>query len=267
MGLTLIVATVDFFVVIAFALAAILLKAIDGRGFIASVAVGCSILLGGGWDWFIVVAVFFTLGVAFTWYKYGYKKKLGGAQEKGGARNWPNILANGGISSLAAIIYFFQPSTLVAALFLGSMSTAAADTVATELGLLSKKKPRLITDLSKEVAPGTSGGVSLLGFVGALVASGVIGTMAILLGIMHAPILLLTVSVVGGLFGAIFDSLLGAAVQRKGYCAVCKRPTESLTHCGEMTTRTSGVPFIENNMVNLLATLAGGAVAGLVALL
>jgi uncharacterized protein (TIGR00297 family) len=266
MVLSVIAGTVDLFVVIAFALAAILLKALDARGFIASVMVGCSVIMGGGLSWFIIVAVFFTLGVGFTWYKYSYKKRLGGAQEKGGARNWPNILANGGVASILAVVYYFHPSLIVAALFLGSISTSAADTVATELGLLSRRKPRLITDPAKEVAPGTSGGVSILGFAGALIAAGVIGSMAVLLNVMPSPFLLLTVCAAGGVFGAVFDSVLGAAVQRKGYCPVCHRPTESLSHCGERTTRTSGVSFIENNIVNLLATIAGAAAAAFVVL-
>jgi uncharacterized protein (TIGR00297 family) len=264
--LSVITAAVGFFVVIAFALAAILLKALDGRGFIASVAVGCSILLGGGLSWFIIIAVFFTLGICFTWYKYGYKKKLGGAQEMGGARSWPNILANGGVASIFALVYYFQPSLIVAALFLGSISTSAADTVATELGLLSRKKPRLITHPAKEVSPGTSGGVSLLGFAGALIAAGVIGAMAALLRILPSPLLLMAVCLAGGFFGAVFDSFLGAGVQRKGYCSVCHRQTEALSHCGERTTMTSGVSFVENNIVNLLATIVGAAAAALVIL-
>lgn len=247
-----------FFLVLAFALAAVLLRAIDGRGFLASAAVGFAVIFGGGFSWFLVVAVFFTVGVAFTWYKYEYKKKLGGAQEKGGARNWPNILANGGVASIFAVGEFVYPSEAFAALFLGSIATAAADTVATELGLLNERPPRLITRPSKEVPPGTSGGVSLLGFVGAALASAIIGLMALFLGILGPNLLVVVLSVVGGMVGAVVDSLLGATVQRKGFCRVCLRQTEALKHCGESTNTTGGLPFIENNIVNALATLAGG---------
>jgi len=257
----------DLFVVVIFALAAIFAKALDGRGFLASVAVGYSILLGGGIGWFVIVAVFFTLGVAFTWYKYEYKKKLGGAQEKGGARNWPNVLANGGVASVFAVTAYFLPSPAFAVLFLGSISTAAADTAATELGLLSRGLPKLITHPRRSVPPGTSGGVTALGFGGAILASLVIGLMGLFLGVVRNPLLVIPVCIVGGLGGAVFDSLLGASFQRKGYCRVCMKTTEALHHCGEPTQRTGGVPFIENNIVNLLATLVGSAAALAVAAL
>lgn len=260
-------AVAEFFLVIAFSLTAIFLKVLDRRGFLACATVGCAIILGGGISWFVVVAVFFTLGVAFTLYKYGYKKKLGSAEGKGGARSWPSILANGGLASIFAVAYVLHPSLLFPVLFLGSISTSAADTVATELGLLSHYRPRLITNPSKLVSPGTSGGVTPLGFVGAILASCVIGVMAYLLRIVSSPVALIWICAVGGVFGAVIDSILGATVQRKGYCPVCQRPTEALTHCGERTARTGGVPFIENNIVNLLATLAGALAAGAFVLL
>ena len=251
----------EFFAVVAFALAAILLNTIDARGFLASALVGFAIIYGGGFSWFVIVAVFFTLGVVFTLYKYGYKRRIGGAQGKGGARNWPHILANGGIASIVAIWNLMSPGTVQAALFLGAISTSAADTVATELGLLSHSRPRLITHPSRTVTPGTSGGVSTLGFVGAIFASLVIGLMAIPLGILSDPYQVLPVCLIGGLIGAVVDSLIGAAVQRKGYCVICLKPTEALKHCGERTRATQGAWYIENNAVNVLSTVAGGVAA------
>lgn len=259
--LTIISATVEFFIVVSFALAAVLLHTIDGRGFLASTVVGFSIIYGGGLSWFVIVAVFFTLGVVFTLYKYGYKRKLGSAQEKGGARSWPNILANGGVASAIALLNFTGPTLGLAVLFLGAISTSAADTVATELGLLSRRKPRLITNLTRTVTPGTSGGVTLLGVLGAVFASLVIGSLAFFLGLMTTQLEVVPICVIGGVLGASFDSVLGAVVQRRGYCVVCHRPTEALRHCGESARVVGGVRYIENNLVNLLATVVGAAVS------
>ena len=255
--LNLVALVAEFFVVVGVALAAVLLRAIDARAFLASSIVGFAVIFGGGAQWFVVVAVFFILGVAFTLYKYGYKKTIGSAQDKGGARNWPHILANGGMASLVAVYNFFYPAPILAALFLGAVSASAADTVATELGLLSKSKPRLITAPARTVPPGTSGGVSPLGFMGAILGSVVIGVMAVLLGIGGNPWELLGACTAGGVFGAVVDSFLGATVQRRGYCVVCMKPTEALKHCGEPTKPTSGWAYIENNLVNVMATVAG----------
>ena len=66
--LTVITAVIEFFVVVAVALAAVLLKTVDARGFLASAAVGFAVIYGGGFPWFNIVGVLFILGVAFTLY-------------------------------------------------------------------------------------------------------------------------------------------------------------------------------------------------------
>jgi len=144
----------ELLVVIVFSLVAIEAGALDKGGFLASVVVGYAIFLGGGWRWFVVIASFFILGVGFTWFKYGYKKSIGSAQEKGGARNWPNILANGGLAAVFGVTELIFGGSVFAVAYVGAMSAAASDTVATELGLLSKSAPRLITKLGSRVSPG-----------------------------------------------------------------------------------------------------------------
>lgn len=264
--LAFVIFTAEFITVVAFALAAFLLNTIDRNGFLASTAVGFSLIYGGGPSWFVIVAVFFGLGVVFTLYKYRYKQELGTAQERGGARGWPNILANGGAASALALVNIFGSSSVISVLFLGAISTSAADTVATELGLLSQGKPKLITHLATTVPPGTSGGVTPLGVMGALFASLVIGGMAFFLGVGPMKPYVVLVCILGGVIGAFIDSFLGATVQRKGYCLVCHKPTEVLRHCGEKTSVTGGVPYVENNVVNFLATV-GGAVCAFAVLL
>jgi len=256
---TLLVSLVDLAVVVAFALVAIGASSIDRRGFLASLAVGYPIILGGGWRWFVIVATFFVLGVAFTWYRYEYKKSIGTAQEKGGTRNWPNILANGGVASLLGLGELLGGGLAFSVLYVGAISAAASDTVATELGLLNRSPPRLITHPGMSVSPGTSGGVSPMGFAGTLLASALIGVVAAALGVASGllPAYVVAVSIFGGMIGSLADSVAGATFQRKSYCVVCGKPSESLVHCGEPTRFSSGLRFVDNHVVNVLATVFG----------
>jgi uncharacterized protein (TIGR00297 family) len=256
---SLLVALADLIVVVAFALTAIAARAIDRRGLLASIAVGYPILLGGGWKWFVIVASFFVLGVAFTWYRYEYKKSIGTAQEKGGTRNWPNILANGGVASLLGAGELLGGGLTFALLYLGAVSAAASDTVATELGLLNKSPPRLVTDPRRVVSPGTSGGVSAMGLLGAVLASALIGLVAGVLGMVDGvqAAYVVAVAVVGGFLGSLADSVAGATLQRKSFCVVCGKPSENLVHCGEPTRHSSGLYVVDNHVVNVVATVAG----------
>lgn len=82
------------------------------------------------------------------------------------------------------------------------------------------------------------------------------------MGVVDGGVKLIIVALFGGVVGSLGDSLLGADVQRKGYCTVCGKPSEGTIHCGEKVSASSGSRFIDNNIVNLIAT-AIGAVAGL----
>jgi uncharacterized protein (TIGR00297 family) len=253
----------ELVVVIVFALVAIGLKALDRAGFLASVAVGYPIFLGGGWTWFVIIAAFFVLGVGFTWYRYEYKKSIGSAQEKGGTRSWPNILANGGLAAIFGLGELVLGGSIFAALFLGAISAAAADTASTEIGLLSRRAPRLITRLSEVVPPGISGGVTSMGFLGAFIASAVIGGIAASLGVITGlnPLAVVLIAAAGGVGGSVVDSLAGALLQRKNVCAVCGTVAEGNTHCDKPTVYRSGLRFVDNNVVNVIATIAGAAVS------
>ena len=73
-------------------------------------------------------------------------------------------------------------------------------------------------------------------------------------------------AVVGGFLGSLFDSLLGATVQGIYYCGHCKKETESPAHhCGERTLQVRGWAWLNNDLVNLMASIVGGLVAAALA--
>lgn len=218
-----------------------------------------------GWKWFIVLLVFLTVSSYMTHYKYQAKRRKGFAQEKGGARGWPNVAANGVVAGLLVLLTPFFPREPLLAAFLGAVATANADTLATEIGLLSPTDPRLITDLRKVVPAGTSGGISVFGEFATLFGAIVIGVAAELLrmtGNSGWPLgVLIGTTMIAGLAGCSLDSVIGATVQGTYRCQVCRKITENRRHCGAPSTPLRGHKVIDNNIVNLIATIFGAAVA------
>jgi uncharacterized membrane protein len=106
-----------------------------------------------------------------------------------------------------------------------------------------------------------SGGVTALGFLGTLLASAAIGTVAALVAVVGgaSPAEIVLVAITGGVVGSVADSAVGATIQRKAVCVVCGKPSEHFVHCNEQTRQQSGLSHIDNNIVNLIATIAGAA--------
>ena len=145
--------------------------------------------------------------------------------------------------------------------FLGAVGTAFADTLATELGLLYKRPPRLITNF-KKVSPGTSGAISPLGEAAMLLAISILSMLAYALGVIVVGFFTLFLLVaLSSVAGATIDSLLGATVQAKYRCTICNKIVESKVHCNKETEYVEGVRFFNNHVVNLTSTLLGALIA------
>jgi uncharacterized membrane protein len=143
------------------------------------------------------------------------------------------------------------------------------------LGTLSRVPPRRITT-GETVPPGASGGVTQLGLWASLAGALLIGAVATVLtqiasllsgsGWQLEVIAYPLLAVVGGSVGSLFDSLLGATVQGLYFCARCGKETEHpIHHCGEPARLMRGWGWLNNDVVNFLASLIGGLVAALLA--
>jgi uncharacterized membrane protein len=143
------------------------------------------------------------------------------------------------------------------------LAEANADTWSTELGILSKRLPRLITT-GREVAAGTSGGITLQGTLAAMIGAGVIGGLAALF---RSNGQLLPIGILAGLIGGLFDSLIGATVQGIYYSERRQKETEKpIDPDGTPNRLLRGWRFIDNDWVNFTATLIGALVGGWLAI-
>ena len=229
---------------------------------------GFIILTFGDWTWLSVLIIFLLVAGISTRYRYEQKEEMEAAESKRGARSWRNVLANGAIAIVSVTLFGLSHDPIFAAAFLGAVSTSAADTLATELGLLNPHEPKLITDLNRKVRPGTSGGVSMLGEVASTFGALLIGITAWVTGFAGiASLSLVAISLVAGLLGSTVDSLLGATIQAVFECPSCKKVTEKKIHCSYSTTLVRGNQWVDNNTVNFLSTISGSIIAALMYLL
>lgn len=177
--------------------------------------------------------------------------------QKSGPRDHIQVLSNG-LPALICIVIFGitgQRPWLVG--YSVALTEAFADSMASDVGVLSRRSPVSICRFRK-VPRGLSGGVSLwgtgAGLVGALFCGG-------LCWLFHRdPIEAVTVAGFGFL-GCIIDSILGDLVQEKKKCSKCGKVTEKDTHCGEETVHLSGCSFIDNCRVNLISNFLSAALA------
>lgn len=241
------------------------MRVIDRFGAVAAIPMGFIILYFGSVLWFLVLLIFFVTASLFTKYKYKQKQKMGLSEGNDGARGWKSVIANGGPAAAFAILYYLSHNNPVFTLsFTGSLSFALSDTVATEVGLLSKAKPRSILT-GKEIDTGQSGGVTVRGEIAALTGSILIGTVSGLLlseGILLQILVILPAAITAGTIATNIDSIFGATIQAKYRCINCKKCLEKRAiHCNVFTIQERGIPLIDNNVVNLLAAIIGAAIS------
>jgi uncharacterized protein (TIGR00297 family) len=250
-------------------------RALDASGVLGAVVIGTLIFGLGGWVWGALLVTFFVSSSWLSYYRRTQKETLADKFAKSARRDVGQALANGGLGAALAVAHFGYAEPLLFAAFLGVMGSVTADTWATELGVLSRVPPKLLTT-GETVPPGTSGAVTQLGIWASLAGALLIGAVATALTQLQSlighygwdptavgyPIF----AVVGGLAGSLTDSLLGATVQGIYYCPRCRKETESRVHrCGQPTLLVRGRAWLNNDVVNLLASAVGGVVAALLA--
>ncbi|MCS7011505.1 MAG: DUF92 domain-containing protein [Anaerolineales bacterium] len=241
-------------------------RSLSTSGVWGALLVGTLIFGVGGWEWAILLLAFFISSSLLTRLFGRRKTALNEKFEKGGQRDLGQVLANGGIAALlAALSPLFPASPWTWVGFAASLAAVNADTWATELGVLNPYPPRLITN-GKAVERGTSGAISFYGTLAATAGAAFIAGLTVLLtpflSLPLSPVWLFVLLTLAGLFGALFDSLLGATVQAIYRCPQCEKETEKhpVHTCGARTAQVRGWKWFNNDLVNLSCALAGAMV-------
>ncbi|EHK16549.1 uncharacterized protein TRIVIDRAFT_5499, partial [Trichoderma virens Gv29-8] len=209
---------------------------------------------------FVLLVVFFLAGTRVTHVKENVKATLTmsakGSSGGEGPRTHIQVFANSLVASILSVLHANQLHARAAALktpgvpdpngsmcyawggdlfivgIIANYAAVAADTFSSELGILSKSEPRLITSLTlRKVPRGTNGGVTLLGLGAGLLGSLTIVTSSMLFLPMcdestvskrggGAPWsadnrrLFMGFLILWGTLGSVLDSFLGAIFQR-----------------------------------------------------
>ncbi|KAG9241825.1 integral membrane protein DUF92-domain-containing protein [Calycina marina] len=265
---------------------------------------------------FTLLIVFFLAGTTVTKVKHNVKARLTiqstGTSGGEGARTHVQVLANSGVASVLILMHVYQLyrreksgiSTGITKTFpwnrdlllvgiIANYAAVAADTFSSELGILAKSKPRLITSRDfRKVPPGTNGGVTWGGLVAGFFGSMLIVTVAMGLSFSRNEADMIFENLIEGLpitepqfftwgmtiwgmLGSVLDSLLGGWLQQSvvdtrscrivegaGGKSVLLMPTDQTGHSQdkkkeEQPSRKveSGLSILDNNEVNFVMAL------------
>lgn len=191
---------------------------LSGSGAAASFGVGAVIGVLGSIGWLVTLLAFTFLGFFVTKFHFQAKERLQVQEGTKGERTYKNVLANGLVPAAVATISFTlgqQGSEIAGIAFISSVAVAAADTTASELGVLSKNVYLITT--GKRVPPGTDGGISAIGTascVTAAVVASLVGWLAIFWSSPLDPLIVIPIAM--GVAGCMLDSVVGATLERRG---------------------------------------------------
>ncbi|MCA1819924.1 MAG: DUF92 domain-containing protein [Thermoplasmatota archaeon] len=187
-------------------------RALDLLGSFASFLLGLLVALAGGLGWMLLMVVFTGLGFVATRVGYGRKKRLRVAEDAEGERGIRNVLGNGAAAGIVVLVGLVRgvPAAAVGLAFATALAAVAADTLASELGVLSARARNILPPFGKAKV-GANGGVSWAGQGAALVGAILIAAASVpLVGV---PWTWAWLPAVAGFVGCQVDSVLGAMLE------------------------------------------------------
>ncbi|MBR8830557.1 MAG: hypothetical protein N5P05_003914 [Chroococcopsis gigantea SAG 12.99] len=211
-------------------------KLLTPAGYLNAWLLGVIVWGSLGWRAYVVVLFYFFVGSAVTRIGMARKEAEGIAEKRSGMRGPENVWGSALIASICAILSLLLPEPWPGLFIVGyvaSFATKLADTTASEVGKAYGKRTFLITTL-QSVPRGTEGAVSLEG-----TAAGIVGGLSIALlawGLGLITIVGVVWCIIAAFMATNLESVIGATLQ-------------------------SRYDWLTNELVNVINTLIGAAVA------
>ena len=214
-------------------------KSLTREGLWHSTFLGVGLWTFLGWKGWATCVSYLVLGSAVTKLRMKEKEALGIAEKRGGARGPENVWGSAFTALMCAIATNLFPkwATVFKVGYVASLATKISDTFGSEVGKAFGKTTYLITNF-KRVPRGTEGAVSLEGTLAGIAVSIVFALIGSFFGLMEGGLTSAsTIScVVAAFIATTIESYIGATFQ-------------------------DSIPWLTNELVNLLNTLIGAVVA------
>ncbi len=209
---------------------------------------------GGISSFLMLTTVFLSTVIAGIIKKEKRKEITKDIHQKGHQKDIGSIIANVAPGTIALLIYGFTKNEIFLVVYACLMAEAISDSLASDIGILSKKAPINILTF-KRSKPGLSGNISLLGIFSSLIGSLLIALIYYLFNLNLINGIIITIC---GFLGNFIDSYLGAALQVKYKCSKCGIITEKEEHCQTKTKYYKGLKIFNNDVVNIISNILSG---------
>ena len=243
-------------------------KSLSKSGAAAAFAVGFFSFLAS-YRFGVTLILFYQSSSSLTKYKSEIKKKIESDFKEGGQRDYVQVLSCSILATILALVYMVmegedapvdftghQRRSFLLCAYLGHYACCNGDTWASELGVLNKGAPRLVTTPWRKVPAGTNGGMSTVGTAASLAGGLFIGVGFALLGLTAGGWQsgFVWLGALGGLGGSLLDSLMGATLEATYY----DTDKKMIAHApvGGSVVKICGWDILSGEQVNAISTAA-----------
>jgi uncharacterized protein (TIGR00297 family) len=205
---------------------------------------------GKSWAPILFITILFLLSTAVSVIGKKIKTRTAGQKEHGKPRTVKQIVAVGLLAFAALVLHVASGKTVFYYVFFLALTEQIADSMASDIGSLTKRKNVSILTFHP-VEKGISGGVSVLGTSAALISSFALSALPMAFGAYSLRVFIVIGS--AAFLGTVIDSIVGALMQSLYECRACGRLVEEPIHCDTSATLVKGLRVIDNVAVNHIA--------------